>query len=136
MSERLTCTACGAEVEIGAQTPDGPPECPECGEKLYRKAAVAQTASEAPADASVPAQAKADPSDQKPERLNLRFSDNCLQAVCIMVTLIIGGNIGMVMGGGRGAVVGAFAGVVVGLLFSGTVLMIYHAVRRWKSKRD
>ena len=128
MSERLTCTACGAEVEIGAQTPGSPPECPECGEKLYRKAAVAQTASEAPAES--------DPSDQKPKRMNLRFSDNCLQGVCIMVTLIIGGNIGMVMGGTFGAALGAFAGVVIGLLFSGTVLMIYHAVQRRKGKRD
>ena len=69
---------------------------------------------------------------------NLRFSDNCLQATCILACLLLGAVIGAVFVQEPipGAITGGLIGIVVGLLGSGIFLMIYRDIRHMKGKHD
>lgn len=69
---------------------------------------------------------------------NLRLSDNCMQAVCILVCIVLGAGIGAIFVAERipGAIVGGLIGMLVGLFGSGIFLMIYRAVRHASGKHD
>ena len=63
---------------------------------------------------------------------NLRWKDNLVQAVVILICLVIGAAVGAIFGRPDSlawALVGGFVGVLVGLFTSGIVLMVYRLFR-------
>ena len=76
---------------------------------------------------------------------NLRLSDNLFQALFILVVVLLFSAVGGVAAAFYGeeklpwyggALLGAFAGLGIGFLVSGTILMIYRAVRHMRGKHD
>ena len=70
---------------------------------------------------------------------NVRWRDNLLQGVSILVCGVIGVAVGAIVASPDlvpGAIVGGFAGVVAGLFGSGIFLMVYRAVRHVRGKHD
>ena len=68
--------------------------------------------------------------------VNVRWRDNLFQALAILAFIIIGGLVGWLLGNGPGLLGGAIIGMIAGWLISGTVLMIYRAVRHAQGKHD
>jgi len=77
--------------------------------------------------------------------VNLRWSDNKLQAIFVFASVVIASLTGAVLAALNarwnlpwygGALFGAFAGLVIGILGSGVFLMIYRAARHIKGKHD
>ncbi len=62
---------------------------------------------------------------------NLRWKDNLIQGVAILVSTIIGAVVGAALVDERlgGLLVRAFAGLVIGLFVSGIILMVYRMFR-------
>jgi hypothetical protein len=77
--------------------------------------------------------------------VNVRASDNLLQALFILAAVILLAIVGAVLAALNsdwdlpwyaGAMLGAFAGLVIGFFASGIFLMIYRAVRHMTGKHD
>jgi hypothetical protein len=70
--------------------------------------------------------------------VNVRWRDNLFQGLAILAFIIIGGLVGWWLGGWGlpGLLAGAIIGMIAGWLISGTVLMIYRAVRHAQGKHD
>lgn len=73
--------------------------------------------------------------------VNVRWKDNLIQGVVILVTLILGAVIGYVMkpdprDPALGAILGGFVGLLVGLFGSGFFLMIFRALRHFRGRHD
>ena len=64
--------------------------------------------------------------------LNLRLTDNLVQAAVIAAATVLGALVGWMVGpaGGTGLVLGAGAGLLVGFFGSGFVIGLYGLVRR------
>ena len=69
---------------------------------------------------------------------NVRWKDNFLQAVVILVCIVVGAGIGalMIQDWLGGLLVGGFAGMVIGLLGSGIFLMVFRAVMHLCGRHD
>ena len=69
---------------------------------------------------------------------NVRWKDNLLQAVVILVCIVVGAGIGalMIQDWLGGLLVGGFAGMVIGLLGSGIFLMVFRAVMHLRGRHD
>ncbi|MDA7977926.1 MAG: hypothetical protein MPJ50_04045 [Pirellulales bacterium] len=76
--------------------------------------------------------------------VNIRKSDNLVQAAFILLTVLAGAGLGATLAEFNdwglpwfgGALIGAFAGLVLGLFASGIFLMVYRAMRHIKGKHD
>ena len=77
--------------------------------------------------------------------VNVRASDNVLQAVFILAAVVVSAIVGAVLVALNGdwdlpwyggAIVGAFVGLVIGFFASGIFLMIYRAVRHMQGRHD
>jgi hypothetical protein len=70
--------------------------------------------------------------------VNLRISDNLIQAGIILGCVVIGVGIGALVATepNAGAFLGGFAGLVAGFLISGIAIMIYRATRHASGKHD
>ena len=75
---------------------------------------------------------------------NLRWRDNLIQGICIIISIVVGSVVGANMTGADnpdfpwqlGAIVGGFVGMIAGLFLSGLGLMIFRAIRPPGGKRD
>ena len=77
--------------------------------------------------------------------VNVRVSDNVLQAVFILAAVVVLAVVGAVLAALNGdwdlpwyagALIGGFAGLVIGFFASGIFLMIYRAVRHMQGRHD
>lgn len=72
--------------------------------------------------------------------VNVRWKDNLLQGIAILVSIAVGAVIGLFVIDPRarliGAAAGAFIGMIVGLFGSGLFLMVYRGIRHLRGKHD
>jgi len=70
--------------------------------------------------------------------VNVRISDNVIQAMAILVCLVLGAAVGALAYRQRlpAALAGGFLGVIVGLFGSGIGLMIFRAIRHVRGRHD
>jgi len=77
--------------------------------------------------------------------VNVRWSDNRLQAIFVFISVILLSFVGAVcaivnaqwnLPWYGGALIGSFAGLVIGIFASGIFLMIYRAARHIQGKHD
>ncbi|MEZ6137121.1 MAG: hypothetical protein R3C53_19685 [Pirellulaceae bacterium] len=77
--------------------------------------------------------------------VNIRWSDNKFQAICVLVSTLLAAITGAILAAVNtswrmpwyaGALVGAFPGLVLGILGSGIFLMVYRVARHLKGKHD
>ena len=77
--------------------------------------------------------------------VNLRWSDNKFQAVCVLASVVLSSSAGTILALVNanwnlpwygGALFGAFAGLVIGVFSSGIFLMVYRAVQHFKGKHE
>ncbi len=77
--------------------------------------------------------------------VNVRWSDNRLQAVIVIASMVAASLVGAILAALNsqwklpwygGALIGSFAGLVIGIFGSGIFLMIYRASRHIKGKHD
>jgi hypothetical protein len=113
------------------QLPPTPPDPP-----LPQRRADAEPADEGdPADVSPGREAYNVVSDTI-TGVNIRRSDNCLQAIWIMAGLVLGAGVGAIFAFPEGMLVGGFVGLLTGLFTSGIYLMVYRAIRHARGKHD
>ena len=77
--------------------------------------------------------------------VNVRWSDNKLQAVFVLASVVLASLLGAILAALNarwnlpwfgGALIGSFAGLVVGIFASGVFLMFYRAARHIQGKHD
>jgi len=72
--------------------------------------------------------------------VNVRWRDNLIQAVAILVCMVLGAGVGWRMAGedaDRGPILlGALAGLVAGTILSGAALMVFRFVRHVRGRHD
>lgn len=77
--------------------------------------------------------------------VNVRWSDNRFQAICVLVSMVVTSLLGALIAALNpswnlpwygGALIGSFIGLVVGILGSGVFLMFYRAARHFKGRHD
>jgi hypothetical protein len=76
--------------------------------------------------------------------VNFRLKDNVFQAIFVFLTVIASSIVGAVLPSlndwnlawFEGALAGAFAGLILGILTSGTILMVYRAIRHIGGTHD
>ena len=77
--------------------------------------------------------------------VNVRKSDNVLQAIVVLITMVLLAVVGVILTALNrdwelpwfaGALIGAFAGLVTGIFASGIFLMFYRGVRHIRGKHD
>jgi len=77
--------------------------------------------------------------------VNVRWSDNRFQAICVLISIVATSLLGALLAALNsrwnlpwygGALIGSFAGLVIGIFGSGIFLMFYRAARHLKGKHD